>query len=139
MFSYLDKFLKMAKKIVNISALFELIAGIIAMFVLIAEECDAWVCLVVLAGSVLVASTIWFVGNLVLSKMVDVKLIRNKLYGLDNADLNEFLEKKLTKEELAEAEQKSKIIEQKKARYKDLLVSGVISQEEYDNEIAKLG
>ena len=141
MFSRLDKFLKIAKKIVDITALVMVIAGFIAMIVLFStlRSYYTWVGFVVFAGSALVAGSIWFLGNLGISKMVDVKLIRNKLYGLDNTDLSMFLEKKLTKEELAAAEQKSKLIAEKKARYKNLLNSGVISQEEYDNEIAKLG
>ena len=141
MFSRLDKFLKIAKKIVDITALVMVTVGTIAMFILFSTLSSyyTWVGFVVFAGSALVAGAIWFLGNLGISKMVDVKLIRNKLYGLDNTDLSMFLEKKLTKEELAAAEQKSKLIAEKKARYKNLLNSGVISQEEYDNEIAKLG
>ena len=141
MFSRLDKFLKIAKKIVDITALVMVIVGFIAMIILFSTLSSyyTWVGFVVFAGSALVAGTIWFLGNLGISKMVDVKLIRNKLYGLDNTDLSMFLEKKLTKEQLAEAERKSKLIAEKKARYKNLLNSGVITQEEYDNEIAKLG
>ena len=133
MFSRLDKFLKTAKRIVDNTALIIVIAGFIAFIVLLAEEVRFWIALVTLVGSALVAGAIWFLGNLGISKMVDVKLIRNKLYGLDNTDLSMFLEKKLTKEELAAAEQKSKLIAEKKARYKNFLNSGVITQEEYDN------
>ena len=44
----------------------------------------------------------WVYVRLHLSHLCDIKLIRNKLYGVDNDNLKVFLEEKLSEEEIEE-------------------------------------
>ena len=80
----------------------------------------------------------WVYVRLLLSHLCDIKLIRNKLYGVDNDNLKVFLEEKFTKRELQEIELiKTQKIE-KMAKLKALRDSGALTEKEYQNEINKI-
>lgn len=67
----------------------------------------------------------WVFVRLYLSYLVDVKLIRNKLYGESNVDLDVFLK---TKEEKKQAVNATTALE----HLYQLKISGLISDEEFD-------
>ena len=81
----------------------------------------------------------WVFGSLILTFLCDVKLIRNKLYGLDNGNLSEFI----TQESAAPAQPvRTEPAGQKPLsgsdgyenllKLKKLYDSGALSQEEYE-------
>ena len=70
--------------------------------------------------------------------LCDIKLIRNKLYGVDNDNLKVFLEEKFTKRELQEIELIKAQKTEKMAKLKALRDSGALTEKEYQNEINKI-
>lgn len=80
----------------------------------------------------------WVYIHLHLSYLCDIKLIRNKLYGVDNDNLKIFLEAKLTEEEMQEQKRVETQNTEKIARLKSLRDSGVITEEEFQQEKEKI-
>ena len=137
MFERNDKQLLTVRIITNVVAWIFAVAGIIAGIVLSALgmlESGLPILFVVPFLSWLM----WVYVRLHLSHLCDIKLIRNKLYGVDNDNLKVFLEEKFTKRELQEIELiKTQKIE-KMAKLKALRDSGVLTEKEYQNEINKI-
>lgn len=80
----------------------------------------------------------WVYVRLHLSYLCDVKLIRNKLYGVDNDNLKVFLEEKLSEEEIEELKRVEMQNMEKLIRLKSLRDSGVITEEEFQQEKEKI-
>ena len=83
----------------------------------------------------------WVFVRLHLSHLCDIKLIRNKLYGVENDNLKVFLEEKANTEfQKAEdmANNNPSNNTEQLLRLKRLLDSGAITQEEFDREKEKL-
>lgn len=80
----------------------------------------------------------WVYVRLHLSYLCDVKLIRNKLYGVDNDNLKVFLEEKLSEEEIEELKRVEMQNTEKLIRLKSLRDSGVITEEEFQQEKEKI-
>ena len=80
----------------------------------------------------------WVYLRLHLSYLCDVKLIRNKLYGVDNDNLKVFLEEKLSEEEIEELKRVEMQNMEKLIRLKSLRDSGVITEEEFQQEKEKI-
>lgn len=137
MFERNDKQLLTVRIITNVVTWIFAIAGIIAGIVLSALgmlESGLPILFVVPFLSWLM----WVYVRLHLSHLCDIKLIRNKLYGVDNDNLKVFLEEKFTKRELQEIELiKTQKIE-KMAKLKALRDSGALTEKEYQNEINKI-
>ena len=73
-----------------------------------------------------------------MSYLCDIKLIRNKLYGVENDNLKVFLEEKQTPEQIAEQKRVAAQNVEKIEKLKTLRDSGVISEEEFQQEREKL-
>ena len=80
----------------------------------------------------------WVYVRLHLSHLCDIKLIRNKLYGVDNDNLKVFLEKKLSEEEIEELKRVEMQNTEKLIKLKSLRDSGVITEEEFQQEKEKI-
>ena len=80
----------------------------------------------------------WVYVRLHLSHLCDIKLIRNKLYGVDNDNLKVFLEEKLSEEEIEELKRVEMQNTEKLIRLKSLRDSGVITEEEFQQEKEKI-
>lgn len=82
----------------------------------------------------------WVFARLYLSYLCDIKLIRNKLYGESNEDLEVFLKAKEERSNSSVMQEKREAISTELAHLQQLLNSGVITTEEYEkrkNELIK--
>ena len=135
MFDNNDRFLKIASTFLKIAIWFLAIGGVLAFFImLIIDEDLAGVGFAIMAISCIFAIVLWVFGNLYLSLICDIKLIRNKLYNTNNFNTDIFL----STEDKYKIQSGIKQKEEKIKRYKELLEKNLISKEEYDAEIAKL-
>ena len=139
MFERNDKQLLTVRIITNVVTWILAIAGIIAGIVLSALGMLA-IGLPILFVVPFLSWLMWVYIRLHLSHLCDIKLIRNKLYGVDNDCLKIFLEEKANTE-FQKTEQQNRIVSKNttdKTEYllqlKQLLDSEVITQEEFDKE-----
>ncbi len=139
MFEKNDNQLLAVRIITNVVTCILVIAGIIVGIVLSALEMLA-IGLPILFVVPFLCWLMWVYVRLHLSHLCDIKLIRNKLYGVDNDRLKVFLEEKVNAE-FQKTEQQNHIMSENttdKTEYllqlKQLLDSGVITQEEFDKE-----
>ena len=162
MFEVNDKFLRTVRVILNVWVWVGAIACIVCGIVLSAIEMIE-VGLPILFVGPFACWLMWVFGRLYLSYLCDIKLIRNKLYGVGNENLDVFLKTKAertapaypqggytgadTYRPAAQApagsgeEGKPLSMEgrtQKLLRLKKLLDAGAITQEEFDRQKAKL-
>lgn len=137
MFEKNDKQLLTMRIIVNVVICIVAAASILAGIVLFITAENALFLLIAVGGAFL-SWLAWVVARLYLTYLCDIKLIRNKLYGIDNDNLNVFLEWSKTPEQIEEQKRVEAQNAEKIAKLKTLLDSGVISEEEYQHEIEKL-
>lgn len=137
MFERNDKQLLTVRIITNVVTWILAIAGIIAGIVLSALGMLA-IGLPILFVVPFLSWLMWVYIRLHLSHLCDIKLIRNKLYGVDNENLKVFLEAKLTEEEMQEQKRVETQNAEKIARLKSLRDSGVITEEEFQQEKEKI-
>ena len=137
MFERNDKQLLTVRVITNVVTWILTIVGIIAGVVLSALEMLA-IGLSILFVVPFLCWLMWVYVRLHLSHLCDIKLIRNKLYGVDNDNLKVFLEGKFTKRELQETELIKAQKTEKMTKLKALRDSGVLPEQEYQNEINKI-
>lgn len=95
MFDKNDRLLLTAKLVLNIIAVLCIVIGIIAGIVIIAIQDGAFwtIGLTILLCVPISGALGWLILRLWLNYLCDVKLIRNKLYGIDNHLLNDFIAK----------------------------------------------
>lgn len=148
MFDKSDKFLLVAKKIVDVSSIVCMVLLFVATVVL--SITLSLFCLL-MSVAMLFCWLAWVGMRLLLAYMCDVKLIRNKLYELDNGSLKKLYEEdkkiKKVKEEEEEPEltpeQKEKQYERdekiklKRERMQGLLDAEIITHEEFVAEMDK--
>lgn len=148
MFDKSDKFLLVAKKIVDVSSIVCMVLLFVATVVL--SITLSLFCLL-MSVAMLFCWLAWVGMRLLLAYMCDVKLIRNKLYELDNGSLKKLYEEdkkiKKVKEEEKEPEltpeQKEKQYERdekiklKRERMQGLLDAEIITHEEFVAEMDK--
>lgn len=137
MFEKNDKQLLTVRIITNVVTWIFAIAGIVVGIVLSALEMLE-IGLPILFVVPFLCWLMWVYVRLHLSHLCDIKLIRNKLYGVDNENLKVFLEAKLTEEEMQEQKRVETQNAEKIARLKSLRDSGVITEEEFQQEREKL-
>lgn len=162
MFEVNDKFLRTVRVILNVWVWVGAIACVICGIVLSALGMIEMGLPILFVGP-FACWVSWVFGRLYLSHLCDIKLIRNKLYGVGNENLDVFLKTKAertapaypqggytgadTYRPAAQApagsgeEGKPLSMEertQKLLRLKKLLDAGAITQEEFDREKAKL-
>lgn len=137
MFEKNDKQLLTMRIIVNVVICIIAAASILVGIILSATASNALFLLIAVGGAFLSWLT-WVVARLYLSYLCDIKLIRNKLYGVDNDNLKVFLEEKQTPEQIAEQKRVAAQNAEKIEKLKTLRDSGVISEEEFQQEREKL-
>lgn len=81
---------------------------------------------------------LWVGARLYLSYLVDIKLIRNKLYGENNEDLEAFLKNKEERSNSPVMQEKKQAVKSELEHLKQLLNSGVITVEEYEKRKEEL-
>lgn len=122
--------------IIGILAVLSLVAGI-----LLAVEFDGVYFLFTFVGWFL-CWIMWVFTRLYLSYLADIKLIRNKLYGANNDDLDVFLkskeERKVKEVSVLEMQVKRQMVNTELAHLKQLLNAGVITAEEYEKRKEEL-
>ena len=137
MFEKNDKQLLTMRIIVNVVICIIAAASILVGIILSATASNALFLLIAVGGAFL-SWLAWVVARLYLSYLCDIKLIRNKLYGVDNDNLKVFLEEKQTPEQIAEQKRVAAQNVEKIEKLKILRDSGVISEEEFQQEREKL-
>lgn len=137
MFEKNDKQLLTMRIIVNVVICIIAAASILVGIILSATAGNALFLLIAVGGAFL-SWLAWVVARLYLSYLCDIKLIRNKLYGVDNDNLKVFLEEKQTPEQIAEQKRVAAQNAEKIEKLKTLRDSGVISEEEFQQEREKL-
>lgn len=137
MFERNDKQLLIVRILVNVGTWIGVIGGIIVGIVLSAIGLIE-VGLPILFGLPVLSWIMWMYARLRLCYLCDIKLIRNKLYGVDNDNLKVFLEAKLTEEEKQDQRRVETQNAEKIARLKSLRDSGVITEEEFQQEKEKI-
>ena len=137
MFEKNDKQLLTVRILVNVGTWIGAIGGVIIGIVFSATGLLE-VGLPILFGLPILSWVMWMYARLRLCYLCDIKLIRNKLYGVDNENLKVFLEAKLTEEEMQEQKRVETQNAEKIARLKSLRDSGVITEEEFQQEKEKI-
>lgn len=137
MFERNDKQLLTVRILVNVGTWIGAIGGVIIGIVFSATGLLE-VGLPILFGLPILSWVMWMYARLRLCYLCDIKLIRNKLYGVDNDNLKVFLEEKFTKRELQEIELIKAQKTEKIAKLKALRDSGALTEKEYQNEINKI-
>lgn len=137
MFEKNDKQLLTMRIILNVVVCILAVASVICGIIISVSWEDALYLLISVGGAFL-SWLIWVVARLRLTYLCDIKLIRNKLYGINNDNLKVFLEEKQTPEQIAEQKRIAAQNAEKIAKLKTLRDSGVISEEEFQQEREKL-
>ena len=91
MFENNDKFLKIASTILKASVVVLITLGCIVFLFCLFDSDNAGLGFILLITFLLSAGLTWVFGNLWLSFLCDVKLIRNKLYGDNNLNTDIYL------------------------------------------------
>ena len=137
MFERNDKQLLTVRILVNVGTWIGAIGGVIIGIVFSATGLLE-VGLPILFGLPILSWIMWMYARLRLCYLCDIKLIRNKLYGVDNDNLKVFLEKKLSEEEIEELKRVEMQNTEKLIKLKSLRDSGVITEEEFQQEKEKI-
>lgn len=137
MFEKNDKQLLTMRILLNVVTFIFVLAGIISGIILLVNDSIA-LGLGMLLLVPFLSWLMWVVARLFLTYLCDIKLIRNKLYGVDNDNLKVFLEEKQTPEQIAEQKRVAAQNAEKIEKLKTLRDSGVISEEEFQQEREKL-
>lgn len=140
MFSKNDYFLKIAKILVDVLFVIELIASLLFAIIYAVTLKNA-LFLLILPGGTISSWVIWIFARLWISFFCDVKLIRNKVYGKSNNNLQEFLGEDYSMKRRSSSLDYSSVSNEKEMQIKRLnrlLESGAISESDYNREIRKL-
>lgn len=136
MFERNDKQLLTVRILLNIVTWIFVLAGIISGIILLVNDSIA-LGLVMLFLVPFLSWLMWVVARLYLTYLCDIKLIRNKLYGIENENLSVFLSAKTETHEQTSQQNSSTDKTQALLRLKKLLDGGAITQEEFDREKEK--
>ena len=137
MFEKNDEQLLIVRILVNVGTWIGAIGGVIIGIVFSATGLLE-VGLPILFGLPILSWVMWMYARLRLCYLCDIKLIRNKLYGVDNDNLKVFLEEKLSEEEIEELKRVEMQNTEKLIKLKSLRDSGVITEEEFQQEKEKI-
>lgn len=144
MFKKNDKYLVRAHKLLKFFTIFFAVVGVIAGIVLSALELIE-IGLPILFCVPFICWCIWSGIMLHLSYLCDVKLIRNKLYNVNNDYLDDFIKQNESANEYAQPMQSSAASQNPIQDNTDALLklrklynSGALTEEEYNKEKANL-
>lgn len=143
MFEKNDKPLFTFRTIIKVLLIIFVIAGIVlGLFFWIYYE-NLLLGLIFLLGIPFLSWLMWIVEGLFITYLCDIKLVRNKLYGVSNDNLKVFLEEQAaadfsrTQQPASAANDSSENETEQLFRLKRLLDNGAITQEEFDREKKK--
>lgn len=138
MFEKNDKQLFTVRTLLNVIVWIFVIAGVISGIVFLVGNSIA-IGLLLLLFVPFLSWIIWVVARLYLTYLCDIKLIRNKLYGLDNDGLKVFLEEKVDTSNQSVSQSATESVDKttQLLKLKSLLDNRVITQEEFDDEKKK--
>ncbi len=91
-----------------------------------------WVYFIVIFVGWIFCFLFWDFANLLISFLCDIKLIRNKLYGINNEHLKEFLDSYEGLKTDSNEEIENKTVSVKLAQLQILFDDGLINEEEYN-------
>ena len=137
MFEKNDKQLLTVRILLNIVTCIFVLAGIISGIIL-STSGSVSIGLILMFLVPFFSWLMWVAARLYLTYLCDIKLIRNKLYGVDNDNLKVFLEEKTEIYKQPSQKNSSTDRTEELLRLKRLLDSGAITQEEFDREKEKL-
>ncbi|MCH5157313.1 MAG: SHOCT domain-containing protein [Clostridiales bacterium] len=118
---------------IGIIAVLSLVAGI-----LLAVDNESGVYILVTFAGWFLCWIMWVFARLYLSYLVDIKLIRNKLYGENKDVLDVFLKAKEERSNSPVMQENKQMVNAEIEHLQQLLHSGVITLEEYENRKEEL-
>lgn len=137
MFEKNDKQLLTMRILLNVVTIIFVLLGVIFGIIYLANDAIA-LGLVFLLLIPFLCWLMWVVARLFLTYLCDIKLIRNKLYGVDNDNLKVFLGERQTPEQIAEQKRVAAQNAEKIERLKYLRDAGVITEKEFQQAREKL-
>ncbi len=130
MFKKIDTILLTAKTITTMLIIICAVASLavgVSLAVLI-----NWVYFIVIFVGWIFCFLFWVFTNLLISFLCDIKLIRNKLYGINNEHLKEFLDSYEGLKTDSNEEIENKTVSVELAQLQILFYDGLINEEEYN-------
>ncbi len=130
MFKKIDTILLTAKTITTMLIIICAVASLavgVSLAVLI-----NWVYFIVIFVGWIFCFLFWDFANLLISFLCDIKLIRNKLYGINNEHLKEFLDSYEGLKTDSNEEIENKTVSVELAQLQILFDDGLINEEEYN-------
>ena len=137
MFTKNDKALLTTRIIIMVTIGILAIASLVAGIWLSVEAEEGLFILITIAGW-FVCWLAWVFARLYLSYLCDIKLIRNKLYGENNDDLEAFLKAKNERHDNPIIRAKKKEENAELEHLQELLDLGIITNEEYEKRKGKI-
>ena len=137
MFEKNDKSLLWMRVITNV-LIFIIAAASVLSGIILSITLKNAMFLFIAVGGIFLSFFAWVVVRLFLSYLCDIKLIRNKLYGIENSNLKVFLGGENSHSPVLLANRVRTRQEKERERLKSLLDAGVITEKEYQQEIDNL-
>ena len=137
MFEKNDKSLLWMRVITNV-LIFIIAAASVLSGIILSITLKNAMFLFIAVGGIFLSFFAWVVVRLFLSYLCDIKLIRNKLYGIENSNLKGFLGGENSHSPVLLANTVRTRQEKERERLKSLLDAGVITEKEYQQEIDNL-
>lgn len=137
MFEKNDKSLLWMRVITNV-LIFIIAAASVLSGIILSITLKNAMFLFIAVGGIFLSFFAWVVVRLFLSYLCDIKLIRNKLYGIENSNLKVFLGGDNSHSPVLLANTVRTRQEKERERLKSLLDAGVITEKEYQQEIDRL-
>lgn len=137
MFEKNDKQLLTIRTIINVVTILFVIIGIICSIILLVNK-EIFLGVFLLVFIPFFSWFMWIIWRLIMTFLCDIKLIRNKLYGVENDNMKVFLEERQTPEQIAEQKRVAAQNAEKIERLKYLRDAGVITEKEFQQAREKL-
>ncbi len=137
MFEKNDKQLLTIRTIINVVTILFVIIGIICSIILLVNK-EIFLGVFLLVFIPFFSWFMWIIWRLIMTFLCDIKLIRNKLYGVENDNMKVFLGERQTPEQIAEQKRVAAQNAEKIERLKYLRDAGVITEKEFQQAREKL-
>lgn len=137
MFEKNDKQLLTIRTIINVVTILFVIIGIICSIILLVNK-EIFLGVFLLVFIPFFSWFMWIIWRLIMTFLCDIKLIRNKLYGVENDNMKVFLGERQTPEQIAEQKRVAAQNAEKIERLKYLRDASVITEKEFQQAREKL-
>ena len=137
MFEKNDTQLLTIRTIINVVTILFVIIGIICSIILLVNK-EIFLGVFLLVFIPFFSWFMWIIWRLIMTFLCDIKLIRNKLYGVENDNMKVFLGERQTPEQIAEQKRVAAQNAEKIERLKYLRDAGVITEKEFQQAREKL-